>query len=391
MSNQQLKAKTSSPSEMRAVAVFPKEREIKLITLKTPRITKPDQVKVRMLDIGICGTDREICSFEYGAPPEGSDYLVIGHESLGEVVEIGPKVSRVKAGDLVVMTVRRPCPHKSCRPCRSGYPDFCNTGDYIERGIKGEHGFMSDFVVENERYLHIVPRRLRSVAVLTEPLTIAEKALDQTLDILHRLPWLEILGVRSRHQLKVNSVVLGAGAVGLLGAMVLVEAGSNTYVYALDPAPNPSSDIVESVGGKYYSQGRIPDETRKALFGRIHIIYEATGASRLVFDALRFLGHNSEFILTGVPSLKGPFEIDGDQLMRNVVLKNQVIFGTVNASPENFDEAIHDIGVFQRRWPKALRSLITQHLSVEDAPDTLGRSGKGIKTVVDFDASRVKE
>src|SRR5947207_7653128 len=119
---------------MKAVAVFPGTREVRVIEHEAPRITEPDQVKLRILDIGVCGTDKEICAFEYGTPPDGSDYLVIGHESLGEVVEVGNGVSRVKIGDLVVPMVRRPCPHKSCLACRSGRQDFCYTGDFTERG-----------------------------------------------------------------------------------------------------------------------------------------------------------------------------------------------------------------------------------------------------------------
>lgn len=169
---------------MKAVAVFPQTREVRVIEHEAPRMTEPDQVKLRILDIGICGTDKEICAFEYGTPPPGSDYLVIGHESLGEVIEVGPAASRVNVCDLVVPTVRRPCPHPECRPCRSGYPDFCSTGDYTERGIKEAHGFMTEEVVDHERYMHVVPPELRDVAVLTEPLTIAEKFL-----LKHTIKW----------------------------------------------------------------------------------------------------------------------------------------------------------------------------------------------------------
>jgi threonine dehydrogenase-like Zn-dependent dehydrogenase len=118
---------------MKAVAVFPKERAVRVIDHEEPSLGSPTEVKVRMREVGVCGTDREIVSFNYGTPPPGSDYLIIGHESLGEVVEIGPKVSRVKKGDLVVLTVRRPCPHASCVACREGRPDFCYTGDYTGR------------------------------------------------------------------------------------------------------------------------------------------------------------------------------------------------------------------------------------------------------------------
>jgi threonine dehydrogenase-like Zn-dependent dehydrogenase len=376
---------------MKAVAVFPRTKEVRVIEQEAPRMTEPDQVKLRILDIGLCGTDKEICAFEYGTPPAGSDYLVIGHESLGEVIEVGPAVSRVKVGDLVVTTVRRPCPHPECRPCRAGYPDFCITGDYTERGIKGEHGFMTEYVVDHERYMHVVPPELRDVAVLTEPLTIAEKARDQILQIVRRLPWLiplipegTLQGVR---RLPVTAVVLGAGPVGLLGAMTLIAAGCETFVYALAPAPNPNANIVEAIGGRYRSQGKVPVEEQEALFGNVHLVYEATGVSRLAFEAWKLLGPNSIFIFTGVPSLKGPIEVDTDLLMRNIVLKNQIIFGTVNASAEHFDEAIKDIGVFHQRWPGALGALITSRSAPEEAPGVLLGNIGGIKNVITFETS----
>jgi len=297
----------------------------------------------------------------------------------------------VKVGDLVVTTVRRPCPHPECRPCLSGYPDFCTTGDYTERGIKGEHGFMTEYVVDDERYMHVVPPELRDVAVLTEPLTIAEKARDQTRQIMRRLPWLNSEIPEDMRGLSLTTVVLGAGPVGLLGAMALIVGGCDTYVYALAPAPNPSSDIVEAIGGKYFSQGAVPVETQKALFGHIHLVYEATGVSRLAFEVLKLLGPNSMFIVTGVPSLKAPIGVDADLLMRNIVLKNQIVFGTVNASSENFDEAIKDIGVFHQRWPQSLRALITSRSSPEEAPGLLlGKIG-GIKNVITFDSATSRE
>src|SRR5258706_1711527 len=123
---------------MKAIAVFPASREVKLIEHAEPVITQPDQVKLRMLDIGICGTDKEICTFLYGTPPVGSEYLVIGHEALGEVVEVGAAVTQLSISDLVVPTVRRPCPHARCRSCRAGHQDFCETSDFTERGIKFE-------------------------------------------------------------------------------------------------------------------------------------------------------------------------------------------------------------------------------------------------------------
>jgi len=372
---------------MKAIAAYPSTKEVRVIEQHAPYLTEPDHVRVRMLEIGICGTDKEICAFEYGTPPEGSDYLVIGHEALGEVIEVGPAVNKVKVGDLVVPTVRRPCSHPECNPCRAGFPDFCITDDYTERGIKGVHGFMTEEVVDYERYLHIVPQELREVAVLTEPLTIAEKAANQARQIVDRLPWIMRLLQEEARRLNPTAVVLGSGPVGLLGAMKLRVTGWQTYVYALQPAPNPGSDIVEAIGATYYSQGKIPREALQALFGHIHLIYEATGVSRLAFEVLKMLAPNGVFIFTGVPSLKAPIEMDTDMLMRNIVLKNQLVFGTVNAGAEDFEAAITDIGVFRQRWPDALSAFITSRVAPEEAPDLLlGKSG-GIKNVITFGTS----
>lgn len=126
---------------MRAIAVVPGTRRIELRDVESPRIASPTDVKLRVLDVGICGTDREISAFQYGTPPPGSEYLVIGHESLGQVIEVGAAVSRVRPGDLVVPMVRRPCPHDDCVACRAGRQDFCYTGDFTERGIKQRHVF----------------------------------------------------------------------------------------------------------------------------------------------------------------------------------------------------------------------------------------------------------
>src|ERR1700751_3847316 len=126
---------------MKAIAVTPRIKEVKIINQAEPNIVSPTDVKLRMLEAGVCGTDREICAFEYGTPPSGSEDLVIGHESLGEGVEGGPQASGVRIGDLVVPMVRRPCQHADCVPCRAGRQDFCTTGDFRERGIKEAHGF----------------------------------------------------------------------------------------------------------------------------------------------------------------------------------------------------------------------------------------------------------
>ena len=228
---------------MKAVAVFPESRQVKLIEQDVPRISRPDQVLLRLLDVGICGTDKEICSFEYGTPPPGDDHLVIGHESLGEIVQVGAAVERLRPGDLVVPSVRRPCPHRGCLACRSGHQDYCYTGEFTERGIKEAHGYMSEYaVVDYERYMTVVPPDLREIAVLAEPLTIAEKALAQIFWMMqHRPPWLDPQTPSQERGSGLSALVLGIGPVGLLGAMTLATAGFTTYVYSRELPPSPGS------------------------------------------------------------------------------------------------------------------------------------------------------
>jgi threonine dehydrogenase-like Zn-dependent dehydrogenase len=358
---------------MRAVAVYPVKREVRVVDVAEPRLSAPAQVKLRILEVGVCGTDKDICAFAYGSPPPGSERFILGHESLAEVVEAGPAVEDLGPGDLVVSTVRLPCADPGCAPCRAGHYDFCTTGRYREHGIKDLDGFMTELAVEDRSNLHPVPRGLRDVAVLVEPLTIAEKALLQVTEIQRRLPW----GDRAH-----RAVVLGSGPVGLLGAMVLVNAGFETFVYSRAPKPNPKAAVAEAIGARYISSQQTTVEQMAEAAGNIDLIYEAVGASQFAFEVLKCLGSNGIFVFTGVPRREEPVEFDTARIMYNLVLKNQIVLGTVNAGPQAFDNAVRDIGIFAARWPQALRSMITSRYPMEAFHDpVMGRAG-GIKNVI---------
>jgi glucose 1-dehydrogenase len=367
---------------MKAVAVFPAKRELHLVDHPEPSRESPTQAKVRMLDVGICGTDKEIASFQYGTPPEGEEYLIIGHESLGEVLEVGPGAQKVKEGDLVIATVRRPCARPECQACRQGRQDFCYTGDFTERGIKQRHGYLTEFVVEEEQYLNIVPRDLRDVAVLVEPLTIAEKSLTQLWQIQQRLPWgcapADDNGPGHCH----HALVLGAGPVGLLGAMALKIAGFDVTVYSRTHSHADKDDIVDAIGARFIPAEKYSVEQMAKEIGPIDVVYEAVGASSLAFEVIEVLGPNAVFIFTGVPGRKAPIKVDTDVIMRDMVLKNQVVFGSVNAAPKNFQDAIRDLGTFRQRWPTALSSVITGRFPLDQAIDLLTSDKGGIKNVV---------
>jgi threonine dehydrogenase-like Zn-dependent dehydrogenase len=369
---------------MKAVAVFPAEREVRVIDTPAPRITSRTEARLRVLDVGVCGTDREICAFEYGTPPAGDPHLVIGHESLSRVEEVGSGVTRVRPGDLVVTMVRRPCPHSECGACPQDRQDFCFTGDFEERGIKSRHGFMTEQLVEEERYLVPVPESLRDVGVLVEPLTIAEKALIQLWEVQERLPW----GCPHRpgrsHGHCRRALVLGAGPVGLLGAMALRARDFETIVYAREKTPNAKSLVAAGIGAVYVSSADVPPSKLEETFGTIDVVYEAAGASGLAFEVMAEMGANSVFIFTGVPGRKAPVAVDTDLLMRNLVLKNQIVFGTVNAGRDAFEAAVADVGEFLKRWPDATRGLISGRHPVAKAHDLLVGRPDGIKHVLAF-------
>ncbi len=333
---------------MRAVGVFPGTREVRMIEHAEPWVSSAREVKLRMLEVGVCGTDRDLCGFKFGTAPEGCDHFVLGHESLAEVVDAGDAVSKVKKGTLVVAVVRKPCHDPACPACRAGRQDFCLTGRYRERGIQGMHGFMTEFVVDEEPYVYPIAPELREVAVLVEPLTIAEKAYLEYQAIDARLPWPK--GERT-------ALVLGAGPVGILGAMLFRSRGFQTWVYSRAPAENAA--IVQAAGARFVSSLDATPRDFAKLAGNVDVVYEAMGAPQTAFDFLECLGGNGVFVFTGVPPARENLTLDLHGLLFRMIVRNQVIVGTVNAGPDAFDAAIRDLATFHARWPRALASMIS--------------------------------
>jgi glucose 1-dehydrogenase len=239
--------------------------------------------------------------------------------------------------------------------------------------------------VDQEKYLCVVPPSLREVAVLMEPLTVAEKALIQIWHIQKRLNWEcpVVKGAAPGHCHK--AVVIGAGPIGILGAMAFKVAGFDTYVYSRSKAPNPKAAVVESFGVKYISSEETTPEELAQMLGNIDVVYEAVGGAKIAFDVLPVLGLNGIFVFTGIPGFPLPhITVDAEFIMRNMVLKNQVLVGTVNAGRDAFDNAIHDLGIFMERWPDAVRAIITGRYTLDKASDLLLGKANGIKNVLAF-------
>ncbi len=369
---------------MRAVAVFPDEHAVRLVDHPEPQLLAPSQVTIRIREVGVCGTDREIAAGKHGAPPDESPYLVLGHEALGEVVETGTSVTRLRRGDLVVPTVRRPCRDRRCRACAMGRPDFCVTGEFTQRGIRRAHGFLAERVVDEQRHMVPVPAELRDVAVLAQPLSVAEAALRQVEDLQRRLPWADDLeGSAGRPPSRV-AVVIGAGPVGALAALALRVRGYETFVHSREPR-GKKSGLVEAFGVGW-SSGR--EETIEALsrrVGPIDVMLEASGASPGAFEALPALGANGVFVFTGIPGRRGPVPRELGNVMPGIVLGNQAVLGVTNPSADAYRAAVSDLALFARRWPTLLPQLVTSRRPVAEAREVLEGSARGLKEVLTFE------
>jgi glucose 1-dehydrogenase len=306
-------------------------------------------VLVRVLRVGLDGTDKEINAGEYGAPPPGDDYLVLGHEGFGVVEAVGPDVDELAPGDYVVSIVRRP---GTSVYDRIGTPDFTTDDTYHEHGINLVHGFLTERYVEEPERLVRVPAGLRDIGVLLEPTTVVEKGIAQAYEIQRRL---KVWQPR-------RAAVLGAGTIGLLAAAVLRLRGLDVTVLGLEEPPYLNSDLVETTGARYVSTRRTPLAEAASKFGPFDIMFEATGFSPLVFEAMGVLGRNGVLVLSSVTGGDRNVEVPADALNLGFVLGNKVMVGTVNASRENFESGVRDLAMAEDQWAGWLGRLLTHRV-----------------------------
>src|SRR5919199_1019233 len=255
---------------MKAIAVYPgKPNTVHLAELPKPSVDEIPEgrgVLVRVLRVGVDGTDREINAAEYGAAPEGYDFLVIGHESFGQVVAVGPNVTELQPGDYVVATVRRPG-HSLYD--QIGTYDMTTDDTYYERGINLRHGYLTEYYVDDPEYIVKVPAGLREVGVLLEPTTVVEKGIAQAYEIQRRL----------RVWRPMRAAVMGAGTIGLLATLALRLRGLEVTTFALAEKPNLNAELIEAIGARYESTKNLPILEGGKKFGPFDIIFEATGFS----------------------------------------------------------------------------------------------------------------
>jgi threonine dehydrogenase-like Zn-dependent dehydrogenase len=335
---------------MKAIAVFPgKPNSVHLAELPKPSISDiPDGrgVLVKVLRVGVDGTDKEINAAEYGAAPEGYDFLVIGHESFGQVEAVGDNVTELRPGDYVVATVRRP---GSSVYDRIGTYDMTTDDTYFERGINLRHGYLAEYYVDDPEYIVKIPRGLKEVAVLLEPTTVVEKGVAQAYEIQRRLRvW------RPR-----RAAVMGAGTIGLLATLVLRLRGLEVTTFGLTRKPYRNSDLIEAIGGRYESTSDVPILEGAKQYGPFDLIFEATGYSPIVFDSARALGKNGVLVLSSVTGGGRKVEVSADKINLEFVLGNKVMVGTVNANREYFEMGVRDMAQAEMEFPGWLSRLLT--------------------------------
>jgi len=346
---------------MRAITVVPGRPG----SAELREVPEPDPadgaVLVRGLALGVCGTDREIVAGEFGWPPPDRERLVLGHESLGRVLE-APAGSGLEPGDLVVGIVRRPDP-VPCPCCAAGEWDMCRNGRYTERGIKSLPGFGSErWRVEPEFAVRVGPA-LERLGVLLEPASVLAKAWDH----------IDRIGARACSAARV-ALVCGAGPIGLLAALLAVQRGLETHVLdVVTEGPKPA--LVADLGATYHvggvrATGVLPD-----------VIVEATGVDSVVFDAMGHTAPGGVVCLTGVSPAGRTLEVDAGALNRTMVLENDVVFGSVNANRRHYEMAAEALARADPAW---LERLITRRVPLERWEDALERRPDDIKVVIEL-------
>ncbi|MGI8670558.1 MAG: glucose 1-dehydrogenase [Aridibacter sp.] len=338
---------------MKGVAITPKEKNsARLVEMDKPKISdvkNGNGVLVEVLRVGACGTDREINNGEYGVAPKGSDFLVLGHENFGRVAEVGENVKDLKKGDFVVATVRRPFGHSIYDTI--GQQDFTTDEEYWERGISRIHGYWAEFYVEDFEFLIKIPEKIAEVAVLLEPLSIIEKGLKQAEDIQRRLDiW----------QPK-TAAVLGTGNVGLLTILALRLRGFEVHGFGLQEAEGYlNAELIKDIGGTYDSTKKLSVTDSVNEYGEYDLIFECTGYSPIIFEAMETLNENGVLILASVTG--GDRKTDGvpsDKINQEFVLGNRVMVGTVNANREHFEMGVKDIALAEAMYPGWLSRMMT--------------------------------
>jgi len=377
---------------MLAIGMVRGKSGVHAFDLSKPEIMQPDEVVVRVKEVGVDGTDFNMVRYNLQDIAEDRNEIVMGHEMVGVVEVVGSEVRSVASGDAVVMTVRRGC--GICQPCLHNQSDMCITGLYTERGIHKRDGFFAEFAVDQEQYVVKVPADLVKLAVFTEPLSIAEKGIEQIRLIQSRLPWacehpdhsfLSTDWGRCK-----TALVLGAGPLGILAAALLRLAEVYTYVADIVPEDSPKVHLVKHMGANYIdARSKTPKELVEfccSPSGNLDIIFEASGAAATAIELINYMSRSSIYVMTGIPREKLAMQVDAAQLVRQIVRYNQVVVGSVNSNRSHFEMSLKDIPAINSRFGGMLEEMITHRFKLQDYERIFAPTDqKHIKTVIEVE------
>lgn len=356
---------------MKSICVIPKKKNSVYLKEVPEPVISGDEILIRTIETGVDGTDLEINDGLYGESPKNSNFLILGHESFGEVVKTGSSVKNLKKGDYVVPTVRRPC--RACVNCKKCESDMCCTGEFLERGIKGLHGYMSGYFKEKPHFLVHVPKKFKDFAVLTEPMSICEKAVEQIFLVQRRMEWNPK-----------TALVLGAGTIGILSAMLLRLKNIEVFMYARKPYKGFRKKVCDRLKVKYISAQKYNIEEIKKNYGQFDIIIEAAGYSPLSFHAIDLIAVNGVLCLTGITGGNEKTCIPSDKFNLDIVLGNKMIIGVVNSNAGHFKTAIKDFFKFERKWKGLLSSMITRREGHNNFKKAFVRNKNDVKVAIRF-------
>jgi threonine dehydrogenase-like Zn-dependent dehydrogenase len=352
---------------MQALVVRPGEAHTTRVADVPQPPVRGGEVALRTLEVGVCGTDREISEGIFGVAPEGDDLLVLGHEFLGAVERDGHGFTR---GDLVTAIVRRSCSH--CLACSEGAPDSCLTGDYNERGITRLHGFARELVAEDPAQLIGIPRSLGRLGVLAEPTSICERGIRHARSIGGRQPW----------ELQ-RALVIGAGAIGMLSTYLLRLAGLEVWTAARSHADDPRAELVAASGARYVSTAEQPLTSLREEVGGFDLVVEATGDAQVMVDSIAMLRRSGVACLLGIDPRHRPVELDGRVIGVDAILENRVVFGSVNANRMDWAAAVESLDRARVRWPDVLQEFVGLRVSLDRFAEAFEH--KGVKATLLLD------
>jgi threonine dehydrogenase-like Zn-dependent dehydrogenase len=326
-------------------------------------------VLVRTVEVGVCGTDREISDGLFGVAPIGSDRLILGHEFVGVVEHDGHGFAK---GDLVTATVRRSCGH--CAACLAGAPDACDTGDYLERGITRLDGFASELVAEDPANLVAVPSSLGRLGVLAEPASICARGLRHARVIGDRQPWAPT-----------RALVIGAGAIGTLATLLLRLDDHEVWTADRRPAGPEKAALFSAVGATYVCTQETALAALAADAGGFDLVVQAAGDAQLTLDSIALLRRNGVACLLGIDGHAHNVGIAGQVIGVDMILQNRAAFGSVNANRVDWVAAIAALDRANTRWPAALEACVGLRVPLERYEDAFGFDG--VKATLRMDAA----